>query len=422
MKRLIFGTYLFTAVLALMACGEATTATSTNSDGSASTLDTAITYDTLITSDTVVTGGDTVITSDTLVSADTTVTTSTVDEASGIFTNRDLEQTADTVGAQYITLVSGQDVTITAAGVYVIRGTETNVTILVNADTSAKVQIVLDGVSVTNTDAPVIYVKAADKVFVTSTDSENYMKVSGTYVADGETNLDAVIFSKEDLVLNGVGSLEIISTKGNGVVSKDELKVTGGTYTITAANHGLQANDAVSIADGNLTIVAGTDGIHSEYDEDDSVGSIYIAGGTINIKASDDGIHATSILHILAGTIVVNAVEGLEATYILIDGGTITVTASDDGINASDKSSAYDVLIEVNGGTISVTVSGGDVDGFDANGDIEINGGTINVTCPTQAPSGAFDADGTATLNGGTVKVNGTVVTKLTSSMGGRGG
>ena len=105
--------------------------------------------------------------------------------------------------------------------------------------------------------------------------------------------------------------------------------------------------------------------------------------------------------------------EGIEATYIQINDGNISVYSTDDGINATNKSSAYDVVIEVNGGDIDVEVQGGDVDGFDANGDIFINGGTIDIVCPTWGMSGPFDADGASELNGGTVTVNGSVVTEI---------
>lgn len=342
------------------------------------------------------------------------------DDTSKMCTKRDMRQTADTSEAETLQLYSGQDVTISEEGVYVLSGSVTNTTVIVDADSEAKVQLVLNGVSITNQDAPGVYVKSADKVFVTTTASNNRMEVSGTYLPDGDTNLDAVIFSKDDLVLNGTGSLHIVSMQGNGVTSKDDLKVTGGSITVTAPADGLEANDSIRICGGDITVNSGKDALHSENDEDDSVGYIYIADGTLNISAGDDGVRATSVTQIDGGTInVQQSVEGIEGTYVQINNGTINVYATDDGINATRKSTAYNVVIEVNGGNISVEVQGNDVDGFDSNGDIYINGGTIAVTCPTQGMSGAFDADGAAVLNGGAVTVNGSVVTELTGGMGG---
>ncbi len=338
-------------------------------------------------------------------------------DTSEMCTNRDMNQTADTSEAEYIALNSGDDVVITQEGTYVFSGSVSNTSIVVEADDEAKVQLVLDGVSITNSDAPGIYVKSADKVFVTTAGS-NRMEVSGAYVADGDTNLDAVIYSKDDLVLNGTGSLDIVSAQGNGVTSKDDLKVTGGAISINSALDSLEANDSIRICGGDLNIDSGKDGLHSENDDDDSLGYIYIAAGTLTITAQDDGIRGTSVVQIDGGKVDVKmSYEGIEATYIQINDGDVSVYATDDGINATRKSAAYSVMIEVNGGTVNVEVGQGDTDAFDSNGDITINGGIINVI-----GNSAFDRDGTGQLNGGTVTVNGVVVTTLPGMQGGGGG
>ncbi|MGB4659968.1 MAG: carbohydrate-binding domain-containing protein [Mobilitalea sp.] len=336
-----------------------------------------------------------------------------------MFSDRDLEQTANLTGAEYIELISGEDVLIEEEGIYVLSGEVEEVSVIVEAADDAKIQIVFDGVNISNEDSPTIYVKSADKVFVTTTDSENYMEVTGTYIADGDNNLDAVIYSKSDLTLNGTGTLEIVSEQGNGVTSKDDLKVTGGTYIISSAEDGLEANDAILIYDGNFTITSNQDALHSENEDDSSLGYLYIYNGTFNISAGDDAIHGTSIVQIDGGTInVETCMEGIEGTYLQINGGTITIYAKDDGINATAKST-YDVVIEVNGGTIDVSMGSGDTDAFDSNGDIYINGGTISIEATS-----AFDSDGTAELNDGDVTVNGETITQITQSqMGmGRGG
>ncbi len=160
-------------------------------------------------------------------------------DATDLFSKRDLTQTADLSNAETITLSDGQNVSITKEGVYVISGSAKNVTITVEAADDAKVQLVLDGVSVTNTDTPVIYVKNADKVFVTTL-GDNNLSVTGSFTADGSTNTDAVIFSKDDLVLNGTGTLTISSTD-NGISCKDDIKITGGTITIDCKQKGRSA-------------------------------------------------------------------------------------------------------------------------------------------------------------------------------------
>ena len=349
----------------------------------------------------------------------TATTSGAVYQASDLFTDRDLEQTADTSNAKSITVTSGEDISITEEGVYVVSGNASDVTITVSADSSAKVQLVLDGLTVQNSDAPVIYVESADKVFVTTADgSTNNLSVTGTFATTAEDNFDGVIYAKDDIVLNGKGTLTINSTD-NGIVGKDDVKVTGGTYEITATGHGIQGKDSVAISDGSFTITAGTDGIHSENSDDASLGYIYISGGDFNIKAGSDGIGATTVAQIDGGTIAINSAEGIEGTLVQINDGTVSVQATDDGINATTKSTAYSVKLEINSGTVNVDMGSGDTDALDSNGDLLINGGTVNITA--QSP---FDYDGTGALNGGTVTVNGQQVTELTSQMmgGGMGG
>ena len=166
------------------------------------------------------------------------------------FTKRDLEQTADTSEAKSITVSDDMTIDITEEGVYTISGTAENCTIRVEADENAKVQLVLDGVSVTNVDSPAIYVVSADKVFITTTDCENSLAVSGQFKTDGDTNTDAVIYSKDDLVLNGTGTLNVTSYYGNGITSKDDMKITGGTYNVKSALDAFEANDSISVSDG----------------------------------------------------------------------------------------------------------------------------------------------------------------------------
>ena len=342
----------------------------------------------------------------------TNTTGSKIYQLSELFTNRDLEQNADLTNATKYTVADGENITITSEGVYLISGTAKNVTIYVEAGDSDKVQIVLEDVSITNGTMPVIYVKTADKVFVTS-NGNNTLKVSGIFAKDEDNNLNAVIFSKQDIILNGTGTLNIQSTQ-NGITGKDDVKITGGTYNIKANAVGIRANDSIRIADGNININAGTDGLHSENSSDDSKGYVFISGGNIEIEATDDCIHGGSVVQIDDGNLTLSGAEGIEGTYVQINGGTININAKDDGINAGSKSESYKITIEITGGNITIVMASGDTDGIDSNGDLIITGGTINVT-----GSSTFDYDGSLTFTGGTVIINGTKVTEIPNSVNG---
>lgn len=336
-------------------------------------------------------------------------------DTSSLFSDRDLEQTADLTGAQKIIVKDGETTTISSEGVYVISGTASNAQILVAAGDEDKVQLVLDGVTITNDSTPCIYVQNADKVFVTTTSSESSLSVTGTFTADGDTNTDAVIFSRDDVVLNGTGTLNIASTD-NGISSKDDVKVTGGTINITCTSDALEANESILMADGTVTIKSQKDGLHAENDEDNTVGYVYIGGGKLTIDAADDAIHATTIAQIDGGTIDLTAREGIEGTYIQINDGTVSIAASDDGINAGQKSNISTPTVEVNGGEITIAMGAGDTDAVDSNGNLVLNGGTLDITA--QSP---FDYDGTAQNNGTTLIVNGTQTDTITNQMMGGG-
>ena len=345
--------------------------------------------------------------------------TESAEQNSEMFTKRDLAQTADLSDAQRMTVNDGQTIDITDEGVYVISGYAKNCTIRVSADEAAKIQLVLDGVSITNDDFPAIYVISADKVFITTTDSDNTLTISGQFRADGDTNTDAVIFSKDDLVLNGIGTLNITANYGNGITCKDDMKITGGSYNVTTALDSFEANDSISVYDGTFNIKTEKDGFHCENDE--AEGTITILGGTYTITGGSDGMQASALLQIDSGTMNITAAEGLEATYVLINDGNITINASDDGINASANTNACETAIEINGGYLNVTVGQGDTDAIDSNGSIYINGGTINVT----AQMSSFDCDGQTEFNGGTIIINGQEVSEIPQSMMGgsmRGG
>ncbi|MBQ6356196.1 MAG: carbohydrate-binding domain-containing protein [Solobacterium sp.] len=332
-------------------------------------------------------------------------------DTSDLFTERDLTQTADVSEAVYYTVQDGESITISAAGVYVLSGTAENMTVIVNAGDSDKVQLVLNGVSITNESTPCIFVENADKVFVTTSSSDNTLTVTGAFAENSELDADAVITSKDDIVFNGVGVLSINSSE-DGIDGKDDVKFTGGTLNISCQDDAIEANDSFAAADGKLTINAADDGIHAENEDDNTKGSVYFCGGTYDITAGDDAVHGETIVQIDGGTFTITGAEGLEGTWVQINGGDITINASDDGINAANKSSAYTTAAEINGGTITITMGAGDTDAVDSNGNLIITGGTIDITA--QFP---FDYDGQVEFTGGTVTVNGQQVTAITNQM-----
>ena len=196
-----------------------------------------------------------------------------------------------------------------------------------------------------------------------------------------------MVFSKTDLTLNGSGSLTIDAQAGHGVVSKDELTINGGTFTVDSVD----------------------DCLHSG-------GALAVTGGTFTLSSGDDAIHSDDAVTIRAGEFSIPyCYEGVEGLSVTVEGAAFDVTAHDDGFNAAggaDSSgfggrdepfaASEDSFITVNGGTITV-VSDGDC--LDSNGDLTVNGGTLDLTCNGNGNT-ALDCSGSYTNNGGSVTTN----------------
>ena len=335
-------------------------------------------------------------------------------DASDFFSARDFEVGYDESDSAVIQLngtsavcdsdavkISGSTVTILDEGTYILSGTLEDGRIVVDAEKTDKIQLVLSGITIhCKTSAP-IYVLQADKVFITLADgTENTLSNGGTFAAIDNNNIDAVIFSKDDLTLNGSGSLTINAPAGHGIVSKDSLTITSGTYTITAASHALSGKDDVSIANASLALTSGKDGIHAENDDDPELGTVYIQSGDFQITAQGDGISAAADMRIEGGTFALvtgggseNSAQQTSASWGGFSGGG---KHSDNGMgNAKpfgDSVSRYRSggkptdgnMVSMDGATVPEPPEAADssedsAKGIKAGGNLTINGGTFSI-------------------------------------------
>ncbi len=292
-----------------------------------------------------------------------------------MFTDRDKETAYEEAACTVLSL--SETVTITQPGTYLLSGTLDEGQILVDAGKSAKIRLILQGVQVTASASAALYIKSADKVFVTLADgTEN--SLTSTHFPDDGSGIDGAVFSRGDLTFNGTGTLTVTSPAGHGIVCKDDLVFTGGNYTVTAASHGLDANDSVRLGNAQLHIDAGKDGIHAENTDDSTRGFVYLSGTSLKITAQGDGIHAGYYAQICSGTLDLHCGGGYEngdkehsggyggfpggpgghrprttqtadsssmkgiktGSGLLIEGGSITVDSADDCLHA-----ASDILL-----------------------------------------------------------------------------
>ena len=328
------------------------------------------------------------------------------------YTKRDLAGTYD--GGTEIALTGSQ--TITEEGVYIFSGTLDDGQIIVEADDAAKVQIVLNGVNLTCKDGPAIYVKSADKVFLTLADgTENTIKdgssYSSTYTKEDEPW--GAIFSKDDVTINGSGTLTVEGNYLHGISVKDSLKITGGTIEVTAKEDGMRGRDEISIHDGTITVTAAEDGLKSNNDEEEGRGNVTIDGGSVTIKGTaSQGIDAYNVAQILGGDVrITTENEGIQGEHIYVKDGDLNIDAVDDCLNAKDsliedtEANHEDALLEIAGGSLVLSTSAGD--GLDSNGSILVSGGTTIVHGSSGGVEVSMDYNGTGTITGGIVMATG---------------
>ena len=373
-----------------------------------------------------------------------------------MFTDRDRKTDYDTKKSISIDLdkASSKTVTISEEGTYVIRGSFEG-TVIVDAEKSAKIHLVFRGVSVHSETSAALYVKSADKVVITLADeSENSLSSGESYVAMDDSNIDSALFSKEDLTINGTGTLTVTSPAGHGIVCKDDLVFTGGNITINSASHGIDANDSVRIASTSLKIDAGKDGVHVENGDDDSLGFFYAESGALTIECEGDGIDAQTYANVIGGTFNITAggghengekkssegfggfmggggwgggrggnssssstdesstsMKGIKAELIVISGGTFTIDSADDALHANSElkvtSGVFEIAtgddalhaeetLTVSGGTVNISTS---YEGLEAH-HITVSGGDIKLVATDDGLNAAGGVDSSGTTGG----------------------
>ena len=356
-------------------------------------------------------------------------------------------------GSTYIEL-GKEDINITKGGTYILEGTLENASIIVNVAKTQDVQLVLNGVTINSNDFAAIYIVEGDEITITlNEETINTLTDSGVYTQIDDNNVDAIIYSKADLFINGTGTLNI-TTNNHGIVSKDDLIITSGTYNIDAAGQGLKGKDCLKISDGIFNINSGKDALKSDNDTDSYRGYVYISGGTFLINSDADGIYGLNLvtidggnfeittnksssatsykaikcngdIEINDGSFVINSADdGIHSdSNVTINNGTFTINSTDDAIHGDEKVTIENGIIDINGyegiestyvlindGTINIYAKD---DGINAGQKttvytptVEINGGTLTITM-AQGDTDGVDSNGYIYVNGGVVNITG---------------
>ena len=280
-------------------------------------------------------------------------------------------------------------VTLTCEGNYQLTGSSTDNQVVVNAGSSDKVYLYLNGLQLASaTDAP-IFVQNAGKTFLLLVDgtknslADASSRTQGFAKASGALDTtNAVVYAKDDLTIKGNGSLTVTGNYNNGIHCSNDLRIRDlPEITVKAKNHAIKGKGSVTIEGGYFGLTATNgDGIKSDEGDDagtvtENKGIVVITGGEFDIEAGDDGIQAYNYIVIADSVstplITINSKGKGIATdnRLYINGGVTSVTSVDDGLHSN-------MNIYMNGGNTTISASD---DGIHADSTLRITDGSINI-------------------------------------------
>lgn len=320
--------------------------------------------------------------------------------------------------------LSGGTLTISKEGMYRLTGEFNGIFLRIAVDEQEKVQLVLDNAQITNPNGPAIYIQSADKVFITIPgNTQSSVSDGSSYsLEDGGTAVDGAIFSRSDLCLNGTGTLTVTGQCKHGVVSKDDLVITGMTLEVKAVSTALDGKDCVKVSGASIHVDAGSNGVRSDNAEDASRGFVYLQDTTLTVNAGSDGVQAqtvliceSSVLNITAGGGSGSSLHSADGSWkglksggdMYFSGGSCTISSRDDCIHSNSSIVIADGSFDLSSGDDGVhadtnlTISGGSLlvsksyEGLEAS-KLVISGGRIEVTASDDGLNAAGGADGSA--------------------------
>lgn len=336
--------------------------------------------------------------------------------------------------------VSDNIITISKGGDFEVTGTLEEGQIIIDTEDKAKLR--LSGMSLTNPNGAAVYVKNADKAYITITENTENTLTDGESYTSGDENEKACITSRDNLEIKGNGALTVNGNYNHGIDASDSMEIGNGNITINAKNDGIHVNDTLEISGGTLTLASESKkGISAH-------GDIVIDDGDIDITKSTEGIETKQIMTINGGDIsVISSDDGFNVGGNGMDnmrggfgGGQRTDMQPDDNMTPSDMRGGRPMMmqdmqnsemseipndgfgigrnstqistehhIQINGGTIYINAVN---DGIDSNGSLVIDGGDIIIEGPPRAGGGemGLDTDGALIINGGDVLATGSSI------------
>lgn len=307
------------------------------------------------------------------------------DYANGTIAKINLKGTTAASSSSNVEIDNG-DVTILGGGVYVLGGELSDGTVTVDAADDAVVRLVLNGVSITSSDFSALYIKKAEKTVISLVDgTENTLTDASAYDVNKTENgkPTAALYSKDDLVINGNGSLTVTGNYNDGIKVNDTLKITEGTVSVSAVDDGINVNDFISVLDADIVISSGGDSVKCEH-ENDEKGFIAFEGTTLSITSDGDGVTASSAIYAnsVNANIVCGGGSGNTDKGIGRAGGNHRSPSDMHEDSPSTKAVKCGTDLVINGGMFELNSKD---DALHSNGNVTIENGSFNISTDDDA-------------------------------------
>ncbi len=290
---------------------------------------------------------------------------------------------------------------------------------------SYKLNLYLNGISITNPHGAAINIQCGKKVSVylventdnRLVDAENYSYVAGE-------DMKGCFFSEGQLNFYGTGSLLIRGKHKHAICTDDYFRMYEGNITVKeAASDAIHANEYIQVDGGTLTTSSVGEGMDCEK------GYVKINGGNINITTGGSkahGVKSATTTEVNSGGSISIAVIGAaskgfkSAGDMTIAAGSINITTSGNAFYDTDEkdiSSAAgikcDANLAINGGSISITCSGSGGKGISVDKAMTVNAGSITISTSggrfTYGKDGSsakgIKSDGNLVVNGGSITI-----------------
>lgn len=197
---------------------------------------------------------------------------------------------------------------INEPGDYVLTG-EFKHTIYIDVEEKI-VHLFLDNVAIDSMEGAGIYVVSAAKVVITLLpDSVNYMVDAP--VRSENTEEKATIMSNADLTINGSGELIVEGYYGDGIRTKDMLKILDASVNLQSKGDGIRGNDGILLKSKHIQIESEKNGVYTSDVGKAGKGTVKIESGTVCVIAGEYGILSRGDLIVEASLISGNGVRGL---------------------------------------------------------------------------------------------------------------